>query len=67
LARGAAAPLYVHAEFVWDFKEMADLAHMFEALTAMWEISLDEQEFIDSSASAIWIAQERIIFPLELH
>jgi len=65
--RGAAPPFYVHAEFVWDFAEMADPAHMFEALTAMWEISLDQQEFIDFSASAIWIAQEKTIFPLELH
>ena len=57
---GTAAPYYVHAEFIWDLDRMIAL----DVVPVMELIAEDEQNFIDFSNSAIWIADERIIIPV---
>ena len=61
--RGTCAPYLVHAEFIWDFKEMFKRKNSKKASEAMKEIGEDEKRFIDFSRSAIWTAKEHVIIP----
>ncbi len=62
-SRGTMPPYYVHAEFVWNFAEMAFPSNMMKSRKAMKQIAEDEKRFIDFSQSAIWIAEEHIVIP----
>ncbi len=56
--RGTIEPFLVHAEFIWDFKNLFTS----EARLPMKDIAEDEKRFINFLKSAIWRADEYVIF-----